>query len=61
MRQMHCSYIYLHIFKNVNHRHDSQIDMTVDFATSLSTLSLKTAMVLSVLPGTVTKMITKME
>lgn len=35
--------------------------MTVDFATSLSTLSLKTAMVLSVLPGTVTKMITKME
>lgn len=33
----------------------------IDFATSLSTLSLKTAMVLGVVPGTVTKMITKME
>lgn len=33
----------------------------IDFATSLSTLSLKIAMVLSVLPGTITKMVTKME
>lgn len=33
----------------------------IDFATSLSILTLKTAMVLSVLPGTITKMVTKME